>query len=314
MCRRLAVTRASVFQLAQAVTIATRYSTVREQGLPAFSNEKVAVEMPLMHYNTQRYRLLTSLANAYAMLSATRCLDRAYRDFERRQAASDYTTMGDFHALSAGIKALATTVAHEGAVDARKACGGHGYLGMSGLPDIVDALDALCTLEGDNIVMLQQTARWLIKLLDQQDHQNCPAEARYLLRRPQDDAIFRSIAGSAFLDPEMQIKMFRHCVSRGLYKTYDRLREGEEAGKTKAQAWNENMRLLVSAAYIFIECLSLGELVREIDLIEDERIRTALDRLRCLFALSRIAKDASFRAANLLDEGQLNEIHDLVSF
>ena len=40
----------------------------------------------------------------------------------------------------------------------RVACGGHGFLVASGLVGIRNILDAACTVEGDNVVLFQQTA------------------------------------------------------------------------------------------------------------------------------------------------------------
>jgi hypothetical protein len=42
----------------------------------------------------------------------------------------------------------------------RTACGGHGFLVASGLVGIKNYLDAVCSAEGDNVVLFQQTARY----------------------------------------------------------------------------------------------------------------------------------------------------------
>lgn len=41
----------------------------------------------------------------------------------------------------------------------RKACGGHGYSKLSGLPSLVTRGAAACTYEGDNTVLYLQLAR-----------------------------------------------------------------------------------------------------------------------------------------------------------
>ena len=41
----------------------------------------------------------------------------------------------------------------------RLACGGHGYLLCSGLPEMYTVLNASCTYEGDNDVLYLQVAR-----------------------------------------------------------------------------------------------------------------------------------------------------------
>ncbi len=42
----------------------------------------------------------------------------------------------------------------------RTACGGHGFLVASGLVGLKNGLDAVCSAEGDNVVLFQQTARY----------------------------------------------------------------------------------------------------------------------------------------------------------
>ncbi|EPQ15920.1 Peroxisomal acyl-coenzyme A oxidase 1 [Myotis brandtii] len=47
------------------------------------------------------------------------------------------------------------------------ACGGHGYSHCSGLPNIYVTFTPTCTFEGENTVMMLQTARFLMKSYDQ---------------------------------------------------------------------------------------------------------------------------------------------------
>lgn len=41
----------------------------------------------------------------------------------------------------------------------RRACGGHGYSKLSGLPSLLARVTASCTYEGENTVLYLQTAR-----------------------------------------------------------------------------------------------------------------------------------------------------------
>ena len=63
-----------------------------------------------------------------------------------------------------------------------QACGGHGYLLSSGLPEFELSYLANCTLEGDNYLIGQQTTRFLFKTLDQA---RSAAISRDLPRSPQ---------------------------------------------------------------------------------------------------------------------------------
>ena len=63
------------------------------------------------------------------------------------------------HATSAGLKAFSTAGMMHGIEQCRLACGGHGYSQSSGLPKIYAGHVSACTYEGENTVMLLQTAR-----------------------------------------------------------------------------------------------------------------------------------------------------------
>jgi acyl-CoA oxidase len=76
-------------------------------------------------------------------------------------------TLGQLHASSSGLKALSTELGSNAIETCRRATGGHGYLLMSGLPRLYAATVAACTYEGENTVLYLQSARYLLKILDQ---------------------------------------------------------------------------------------------------------------------------------------------------
>lgn len=63
------------------------------------------------------------------------------------------------HALSSGVKAMVSDLCTQGAEVCRRACGGHGYSKLSGLPSLVNKVTASCTYEGENTVLYLQMAR-----------------------------------------------------------------------------------------------------------------------------------------------------------
>lgn len=67
------------------------------------------------------------------------------------------------HALACCLKAVATSDASLGIEELRLACGGHGFSDSSNLPSTYGLVTAMCTYEGENTVMLLQTARYLVK-------------------------------------------------------------------------------------------------------------------------------------------------------
>lgn len=57
------------------------------------------------------------------------------------------------------LKAVGSTDAAIGVTTCRLACGGHGYMHSSNLPNIYSLITATETYEGENTVLLLQTAR-----------------------------------------------------------------------------------------------------------------------------------------------------------
>ncbi|BAT75827.1 peroxisomal acyl-coenzyme A oxidase 1-like [Vigna umbellata] len=158
---RQTIVRDASSALARAVCIATRYSAVRRQ----FGSNKGSLETQVLDYKTQQARLFPLLASAYAFRFVGEWLKWLYMDVMKRLQANDFSTLPEAHACTAGLKSLTTSVTADGIEECRKLCGGHGYLCSSGLPELFAVYIPTCTYEGDNIVLLLQVARHLIKTI-----------------------------------------------------------------------------------------------------------------------------------------------------
>ncbi|XP_047325893.1 peroxisomal acyl-coenzyme A oxidase 1-like [Impatiens glandulifera] len=149
--------------LSRAVCIATRYSAVRRQ----FGSQNGGLETQVIDYKTQQSRLFPLLASAYAFRFIGEWLQWLYLDVTARLQANDFSTLPEAHACTAGLKSLTTAATADGIEECRKLCGGHGYLCSSGLPELFAVYVPTCTYEGDNIVLLLQVARYLVKTVSQ---------------------------------------------------------------------------------------------------------------------------------------------------
>lgn len=148
--------------LAQALTIAIRFSLVRTQFHDDDGNER-----KLLDYQTQQDKLLPLLAQAFAMNSgAHRTTEMTTENIRLIQEKEDFSMLADVHATLSGVKAFYTQQALDGIGTCRLACGGHGFSSYSGFTSIYLTFSPNCTYEGDNTVMALQTARYLVKCLD----------------------------------------------------------------------------------------------------------------------------------------------------
>lgn len=165
--------------LARGVTIATRYAAVRRQ-FQDRDAEPNAGENQVLNYKMVQVRLLPLLASMYALHFTGRGMMQLYQENQDRMKAAaspgqssrgpgpeelraGADLLADLHATSCGLKALASTTAGEGLEICRRACGGHGYSSYSGIGSYyADYLPTL-TWEGDNYMLTQQVARYLLK-------------------------------------------------------------------------------------------------------------------------------------------------------
>ena len=229
---RVGIVRTVTFQLAQAVTIATRYSTVRTQGFGHYS--EALREVSIMSFKSQHSRLLALIAQSYALLFASKACYAIYNDLLGQKIEGIHRSLPYCHALTAGLKAYATQIAADGAEDARKCCGGHGYSLLSGLPDIVGSTIPHTTWEGENYVMYQQTAKYLMKCaVAARENKVIDTPMQYLAvayKNYRQDSPARCTAqGSAFLKQEVQLSVFRHRAVRLIFEAENNLRTADNS-------------------------------------------------------------------------------------
>jgi len=286
-------------QLAQALTIATRYSVVRQQGLgPA---DSLSTEAGILQYKHQHFRLLSLIAKSYAMFFASCACDVQYNKLREMQSKKDHSLLPSVHALTAGLKAYVTSEAVDGAEDARKLCGGHGYMVISGLPDIVGALAGGATFEGENYVLWQQVGRHLIKQLDRlQQGESIEPQMQYFAEL-KDLNIACTAQGEQFLDAEVQLAIYRNRAHRLAIKAHTSIRPNV---KPAVEVWNEHMMLLISASrvhteYFILKCFS--ETITSLPDNTSPELRVVLKRVRSLFALSTIVNPRSVDALSFVE-------------
>ncbi|KAF2443667.1 acyl-CoA oxidase [Karstenula rhodostoma CBS 690.94] len=307
---RAIMTRIAAFQLAQATTIATRYSTVREQGAGSNGTEK-----SVLQYKHQHFRILTLIAKSYGTFFASKYCTTEYEKVMHQQEQGSLSGLPYMHSLSAGLKAWATGEAADGAEDARKYCGGHGFLMISGLPDLVASSTGMVTFEGENYVLWLQVGRYLIKCVDTLvQGKKLHPEMAYL----SDGSTYNAgpgavngvceAQGSAFLDQHVQLDIYRHRATRLVHAIHKRFRG---SSKTPEEAWNQHMLSIITAARAHIEYIVLRAFAAHIHHLEGTisvSLMNILATLCSLFALSHIINPRTVDAlVNGLLEGLLPE-------
>ncbi|KAG7391742.1 acyl-Coenzyme A oxidase [Phytophthora pseudosyringae] len=172
----------SVGILEKAVTIAVRYAAVRRQGLQVNSGDS-HVETRLLDYQTHQYRLMPVLARAYAYRLQTSHITRLLQQFDTQGSDISDTLLADIHGTMSGFKAFCTWDVQEGIDVCRQSCGGNGYSKYSGLAELAADFSVMVTFEGDNTVMAQQTAHYLMLSVEKlQSGETLAGSVQYLER------------------------------------------------------------------------------------------------------------------------------------
>ncbi len=315
------MSRTVAFQLAQAITIATRYSIVREQGAIEGATVPTTEETSIIHYRTQHSRLLTRLSHAFALIFASETCGEIYDDLIQRQSrpsGPDHSTLAYTHATMASMKAYATSLAADGTEDARRLCGGHGFVSISGLPELVTMVFAATTFEGENYVMYLQTARYLIKCASTiRRGGTVPLQMSYLWEGyhrwyATDVSPSSKAKGQEFFDPAIQQEAFEHRAVRLIFDAEGALARSQQEGMSKDAAWNRHGMELIRASRAHIELFVLRCFHSKLENLRaspsscPKPALLQLERLASLYALTAIESPTSGGSVHFFEDGYIS--------
>ena len=139
------------------------------------------------------------------------------------------------HHFTSGMKALAAEMAYVGLDEMRQACGGAGYLQASGICSMWEDVSPYNTYEGVNIIMFQQSSRYLLKQANKLDkNKKCEGYFEYINEMPNLSGT-KSTAKTVdeFLSWEHLEKTMATRSLQLIYHTNKLLKESKESSKTK---------------------------------------------------------------------------------
>lgn len=148
--------------LARAVTVAVRYTAIRRQ-FQDRDGDKSGPEMSVLDYPTVQIRILPLLATTFALHYTGLAMRSVYQSTRNDVEQGDFRSLAHMHSMSSGLKSLCTMLAADGIETCRRALGGHGFGGGSGLIQLNNDYLSKPTVEGDNWMITQQVAAYLIK-------------------------------------------------------------------------------------------------------------------------------------------------------
>uniref|UniRef100_A0AAQ5YGX9 Acyl-coenzyme A oxidase n=1 Tax=Amphiprion ocellaris TaxID=80972 RepID=A0AAQ5YGX9_AMPOC len=307
---RSMIVGASAVALAKASTIAIRYSAVRHQ-----SEIRAGEPEPqILDYQTQQYKLFPLLAMAYAFKFVGQYMKQTYHRISEDINHGNFSELPELHALSAGLKAFTTWETNSAIEVCRMSCGGHGYSQSSALPDIYVDFTPTCTYEGENSVMMLQTARYLVKSYRQaKAGQRLSGIVSYLNEaqnrgvQPQPVAARPTVVDVNDLSSLVEVYKLRAAILVDL--AAKSIQQELQRRKSQEDAWNNSAIDLVRASdahchYVVVKLFAdkLGE-------VGDTAIHSVLSTLALLYALHGITKNSGdFLQAGLLSVPQVMQI------
>ncbi|CAL2027461.1 unnamed protein product [Caenorhabditis brenneri] len=257
--------------MAQALVIAVRYSAVRRQG---FLEDK-SQEVKVLDYQTQQHRLFPAIARVYAFifsgLETIQLYEKLNLDVNKN---GDTSGMADLHSLTSGLKSVVTHFTGQGIEQARMACGGHGYSMASYISEIYGVAIGGCTYEGENMVMLLQLARYLVKSVE-------------LVKSGKANQLGPMVAYLAAADhkvdlaagPDSYVKMFQYISRRQSWKATEKFLKFMGNGDSRDVAWNKTAVELTRASRLHTRLYIMETFIRRVQSVTDIPVKSALTDL-----------------------------------
>ena len=347
---RLALSSTAGGALAKACVIAARYSCVRHQGFAdtRAGQAHTAPERQIADYSVQRFRVCKQIATAYALKSATQWAVLRRKEVEAstkvgagggQDEAALMRELPELHATSAGLKALGCVLAADGIEDLRRSCGGHGYLMCSGIAPLeADFKGPNTTAEGDYVLLLLQTARFLVKSLAgaRTQGKQLGGIAEYLAplaaassSSSSSSSSFDAVrdgraavglppprtAGAAgenpFLQPDFVIKLLRYRALVAVGRCADALAAEQAANPGEGggfdAAWNKCARQLYTTAASHVRYFIMAKFGAVVGAVADGPCQSVLGSLCCLYGVSDVLQGEQWLGLISADEAELAE-------
>uniref|UniRef100_A0A9J8ABK4 Acyl-coenzyme A oxidase n=1 Tax=Cyprinus carpio carpio TaxID=630221 RepID=A0A9J8ABK4_CYPCA len=295
--------------LSKSCTIAIRYSAVRHQS----ELRPGEPEPQILDYQAQQYKLFPLLATAYAFHFVGQYMSKTYHRISGYINQGDFSELPELHALSAGLKAFTTWVANAGIELCRMSCGGHGYSRCSSLPDIYVTFTPTCTYEGENTVMMLQTARYLVKSYKQaRAGQQLTGTVSYL-NEPQSRIQPLSVSSQPTVvninDLASLVEAYKFRASKLVEMASKNLQAELQHSKSNEDAWNNNSIDLVRASDAHCHYVVVKLFAAKLSEIGDTAVHSVLSTLALLYALHGVALNSGdFLQAGLFTVPQLAQI------
>ncbi|TNV82531.1 hypothetical protein FGO68_gene5494 [Halteria grandinella] len=295
--------------------IALRFAHMRKQfGVPG------EPERPLASYQLHQYRLLPKFCQAFVIRFSVDEILQYYITM-KPQVVDPTKTLDFLHAICTFTKVYASTCAHNTYLEARQSLGGFGYSYYSEMYQMITYNDVNLTWEGDNKVLLQQTARYIMKncnrILTGKDVTD--QQVKYLKDIHTDKAKFVAKIGDLdFGEEDLKLEdileIYRVFAANCGFKAMKHFTKGLEEGQDMFDVYLNSVPVILNTmAIAFGEVYYIEAYLRRIAHCKDAPTKRVFEKMGLLYALWNMTERAGdFRNENLISSDQLSQAKDRV--
>eukprot|EP00698_Gefionella_okellyi_P006599 TRINITY_DN1591_c0_g1_i2.p1 TRINITY_DN1591_c0_g1~~TRINITY_DN1591_c0_g1_i2.p1 ORF type:complete len:333 (-),score=99.04 TRINITY_DN1591_c0_g1_i2:84-1082(-) len=240
-----------------------------------------ATETAVLDYLVHQRRLMPLVASAFVYGNMANVIKTLWL----REKTPE--NVKEVHLVAAGLKSLVTWNAHATLQACRECCGGQGFGTANRIGILKNDLDVWLTFEGDNMVLLQQVSRFLLKEFQRAQSKNDWSGVLSFVPNA-------AAPSSTDVDSvEFQRAAFNVRVASLLQSAVITLMKNAQSAPSLLDAWNASTDITNELAKSYSERMVFEEFVTAVAAAPTD-IQDVLNTMRSLFALTKLHEDASF--------------------
>ncbi|CAG9331791.1 unnamed protein product [Blepharisma stoltei] len=312
---RTAVVIGSEQNMRHALTIALRFSAIRKQfGL------QNGPEVPILDYQTQRYRLIPHLARAFAIRTGGLFLCSNYiRIRPKIDNEPESDDINEHHAFLSAFKVVASSYGVACTQDCREAVGGLGYSSYSALGRLRANQDTHLTWEGDNTVLIQQAGKFIFKQIQRTFKGykiNAPTLSILKTDYEECKALKQSFENSQQLENEkMLMELIEFKFNHLLHKALLKVQENAQVSTDMLEVWNNSQVFHIQdLGKVYGEYVMAREFLKFVHDIEAkcEVTGRVIRKLFYLYVVDTVDRSIGLFLENALNSQQAKIVKDSV--
>lgn len=280
----------SLVSSVKASTILLRYATVRRQFGAHLSNESC-----LLDYQQYQNRIFPHVANTLLGFFASREINKMWHVNYSEVLNPLNKAVKEMHAIMSIMKPLVTWWVNDQLQEYRQAMGGFGFLRQSAIPTLCDDFHVMLTWEGDNNVLLHQTAKFILKAMFKvlSDREVSYKSLEYLIMDDPEDLL--NLSSEEFeaqlTNPDSLFKLMALRARKAAMVAATTFQGNLTQIVDSFQSWNMSVPFgLLDSAIFFGELYVFEAARRHNASCHDENNKIFIDRLLTIFSLTKLLK------------------------